>query len=319
MSRPGHKVARINDVACEIIPTAGYRGPMWHLARRKGVSASEIAVVLGISPYQSPFDLWWSKRLGTVQPDDHAMSVGRRCEPLVLEDFEAENPALVLRSVGLVQNRERPWQLATPDALAYERTSLAHGWDEAEPLAIVEAKTSNTREGWGDKGSDIIPEHYRAQVLWQMDTLALDVAYVPVWIGFEYRCYEVAYDAEDAEFMRDEAIRFLASLDGEPPPIDGHASTTRRLKSLHPTVVEGDVEVSPAVVRQYLAAKRLRNAAQARLDLAENRLRDRLGDLQAGTIDGTKAVTRSVYDVAGRTQIVKPYTVNKLTVRKPKE
>jgi putative phage-type endonuclease len=33
----------------------------WHELRRAGITASEIAVVMGLSPYDSPFNLYWSK------------------------------------------------------------------------------------------------------------------------------------------------------------------------------------------------------------------------------------------------------------------
>ena len=88
------------------------------------MNLKEIAAVLGIGRFQSAFDLWWSKRLNDRKDDNAAMSRGRRCEPLVLEDFTEQYPHLRLRHVGLVRSIERPWQVATPDAIAYETCIL---------------------------------------------------------------------------------------------------------------------------------------------------------------------------------------------------
>lgn len=314
----------VNEHAEEIVPPTGYRSPAWYEARDRGVSASDIAVILGISPYDSAFNLWWRRH--TAEPGDRVKgeaeqrrtSRGSRVEPLVIEDFESEHPEFAVRPCGLVRNVNRHWQLATPDSLVYERyagTKFYHSWVGAAPIAVLEAKTAGGGEGFGDRGTDQIPLHYRAQVIWQMDVLGLTVAYVPVWVGFDYREYVVEYDAEDAEWMREQAQAFLQSLeDGEPPEIDEHPMTTRRLKQMHPTVIDGSVEIPEPIVNQYLAAKRLEKAAHKRVMLAENRLRALLGDYQRGTVNGAKRVSRSVYDVPERVQTVKPHTVSKVTV-----
>lgn len=324
----------VGSLAKEILPVEAYRSPLWHEARLRTVSASEIAVVLGISPYQSPFDLWWAKRLGdSGLPDNAAMSRGRRAEPLVLEDFSETHPELRLESFGLVQRIDRPWQVCTPDAVAFEAGASfvfdgAHGTVERdrEPVAAVEAKTAGgnqyrddgTRE-WGDEGTDEIPDHYRAQAIWQADILGVPGTYVPVWLGFDYRCYYVPHDEDDAAFMREQAQAFLASLEADtPPPVDGHKATTSRLKSLHPSVVDGAAEVPPAVVRQFQVARQLRDAAAERMSLAENRLRAAIGDFKEGHVDGSKVCSRSVYDVRASVREFPAYTVNKLTVSKPR-
>ncbi len=315
---------RLTDQCIEVVPAHGYRGPLWYEARRAGVTASEIPAVLDLSPYQSRFDLWWEKRLlqnGSV-PENRAMSRGRRVEPLVIEDFLTAHPEFAVRHVGLVQSVDRPWQLATPDGLVYEATGHAqvdlaggHAFWDGDPVAVVEAKTAGSSEGWGEQGTDEVPVHYRAQVLWQMDVLGLDTAYLAVWVGYDHREYVVERDENDLAFMREQAQAFLADIANDVKPLpDAHQATTRRLKALHPTVQPGEVEVDPAVWRQYLAARRLKNAAEDRMALAENRLRHTLGDHAVGTVNGAKAVSRSVFDVAERVQTMKAHTQNRLYV-----
>lgn len=317
---------RVVGEAREVIPVEGYRTPLWHGARRQGVSASEVAVIVGLSPYDSAFNLWWHKKLDEGgRPDTGDTRRGRRLEPLVLEDFADDHPEFHLTPVGLLQNRDRPWQFATPDSVATE--GPPRGTWTIRPVASVEAKTDRNYGGWGEPGTDQVPLHYRAQAMWQMDVLGVEVCYVPVWLGLDYREYQVTYDPIDVRWLREQAQAFLASLDdNRQPPLDSHARTTERLKVLHPTVTDADVEVDQAVVAQYLAAQRLRDAAADRLTLAENRLRHQLGDAARGVVvdDAAKTglrkvVSRSVYDVTGGTYTRQPYTVNRLNVTKQRK
>ncbi|MGH3499420.1 MAG: YqaJ viral recombinase family protein, partial [Nocardioidaceae bacterium] len=134
--------------AVEIVPPDAYRETEWHEARRSGIGASEIAAVLGISPWVSAFDLWWSKRSGVdSQPPNRAMSRGRRYEALILDDFAAGHPEFVLGSAGLCRNVDRPWQICTPDALAHESEAVSPDTD-LEPVAVVEAKSGARRDQW---------------------------------------------------------------------------------------------------------------------------------------------------------------------------
>jgi putative phage-type endonuclease len=296
---------RVTDQA-ELVDVE-YRSPEWYDARRDSIAASEVAALLGLSPWSSPFDLWWLKRTGDdSQPENDEMKRGRRLEPMVVEDFEQAHPELVIGKSVTVRNIERPWQVATPDAL---------GIDGEEVVATIEAKTAFSRAEWGEPGTDDIPVHYRCQVLWQMDTLGVNVAYVPVWFGTQYAEYVVEYDEGDAKFLRDRAEAFLESVRADrQPDVDDSTATARRLKRLHPDVEDAEVEVAPYVVAQYHAAKRLRDAAESRMRLAENRLRAALGPARVATVDGRKVASRSVYDVKERTQTVRAHTVHRLTV-----
>lgn len=318
----GHR--RVTDVAVEVVPPQGYRSPLWHEARMGSVSASEIPAVLGISPYQSRFDLWWAKRNGEHGSDDNAqMRRGRRVEPLIIDDFREAHPEFNVATVGLVSNVLRGWQVCTPDGLVFESSGeQMRRWRAGEdyvtePVATLEAKSAASGDGWGERGTDQVPVHYRAQVLWQMDVLGLPVAYVPVWVGFDYREYVVEYDLDDVLFMRDAARDFLDSLEkGEPPEVDGHPATTVRLKRLHPKLEDTQVEVSRHVLAQYQAARRLADAATERKRLAENRLRAQLGAARVATLDGRKVASRSVYDVKASVRAYPAYVVDKLHVTK---
>ena len=295
VARGGRRIGDAVEVHVE------YRSPRWRRFRRSCVASSEIAAVCNVpGAYDSRFNLWWTKRLGDVWGGNRAMSRGSRVEPLVIEDWCEEHPELRVDHVGLAQSRHRPWQVATPDGIVFEGPGA---WPRGGALVgPLEVKTAGGREGWGERGTDEIPVAYRAQVLWQMDTLGASVGYVAVWIGFDYRAYVIEMDEEaqlDVAWMREQALAFLDDLahDRE-PAVDGHERTAQRLRTLHPTLVDDDADVPAAVVRQFQAARRLRDAAQARMDLAENRLRSAMGDAARATVGGRKVASRSISNVA---------------------
>ena len=61
----------------------------WHEHRRRYRNASETPVVLGVSPWATPYQLWQQK-LGLVQPEvTAAMLHGTQHEPLARAAYEA--------------------------------------------------------------------------------------------------------------------------------------------------------------------------------------------------------------------------------------
>jgi putative phage-type endonuclease len=220
----------------EVLPPelTGPAHPEWFAARRAGITASEIAAVLGLSPYESPFSLYWRKK-GVVgeQPDDPAMRWGRRLEQHIRDEFrERHQNDFMVFGAGLYAHTDRPWQMASPDGLIVDLSS--NDWDLA-PIAGLECKTTGSWDGWGDDGTDQIPIHIRCQVVWQADVLGVPCVYVPVVNGRTYREYVVEADPQDALVMRCKAQAFLDALNyGTPPDLDGTDATLTTLKAAPP-------------------------------------------------------------------------------------
>lgn len=179
----------------------------WLALRRSGVGASDIAAILGLSPYSTPWQTWLDKtgQLPDRPPTD-AMDWGNRLEPLVLAWFAEQNVCKVSRTPGLCRSNDRPWQLATPDALA----------EDDDGPACVQAKT--TRYGDGFEG-DSIPIGVVLQTHQEMDVLGVDRAYVPVLIGGnEPRWYVVDRDPAITEQIRPAGAQFWQQVQDRVEP-----------------------------------------------------------------------------------------------------
>ena len=60
----------------------------WHEARRASVSSTDLAVILGLSPYRSEWDLA-AEKLGTADPIEQTlpMRIGLALEPLIRDEY----------------------------------------------------------------------------------------------------------------------------------------------------------------------------------------------------------------------------------------
>lgn len=277
----------------------------WLAARRAGVTASEIATILGISPWDSAFNLF-HRKLAIIPEDydDDTLSLGRHLEPWIADRWEADHQNCALTSGGLFACRDRPWQIATPDFLAYD-----HGGDEHRPVGQckesgLEVKHSGSYDGWGETGTDEIPVYYRAQCLWQMDVMDWQELHVTCFFlaTRQRRDYVITYDEADVEVMRAAALDFLARIERrEPPPIDGHTATRAALSFLSPKV-DPDIEIEVSADLEYVYSHACDNYRRAKTNKAEaeNLLRYQLGSAKtAVTIDGRKVASRSIYEMTG--------------------
>jgi putative phage-type endonuclease len=294
--------------------------PQWHKLRREGVSASEIAAVLGISPWESPFSLYWSKVNDWHQAENAYMSAGKRAESVIADWYADEHPDVVVRRSGLYANAERLWQLATPDRLvsgpcvtggcdgsgAYASGRLVFECPDCDGkggplLALLECKYEvYSWDGWGEDGTDDIPVHYRAQALWQLDVMGVDEVHVAAWHGADFRCYRVRRDEKDLRVMRASARTFLDRLAaGEPPDIDSHTATVGALKRIHPSIEDRDIEVPAEFAEGYRRARQLARRTEAVLDRYEARARELLGNGRRLLCNGHLVCSRSIYDQSG--------------------
>jgi putative phage-type endonuclease len=276
-------------VSAVLIPTA--TEAEWLERRREGVTASEIAVLMGLSPYSSPHALYHQK-LGILPDGDDSdvMEKGRVLEPVIAEKFAALHPELMVAGTGreLFASEDRPWQLATPDRLLCEDMRLDFDGDrvieEFEPVAVLECKVDGGSPDWGEPGTDEIPVHYRAQVLWQCRVMGVSRWHAACFNAdrWKARWYSGVIDAaaeHDLKLMEDEAREFLDRIDRQDPPdVDWRPATIAALKTMHPGVEDTDVEVRRSLAIQYRAAVRRLKDAERRKDEMTARMLAAMGD-----------------------------------------
>lgn len=275
--------------------------PKWHAARADGIGGSEIAAVLGLSPWESAFSLWHRKR-GIVPAREMTteMDAGRRLEPVICDVFAERHPELELRRGGTFRNRQRPYQIANPDRLIHEPGSAA-------PTAVFEAKYALTGDKWGEEDTDQVPVYYAAQGKWYLDVFGFDECRLMVFIGSqgEFREYVIRRDERDTAAMRAAAEEFQRQIaENIRPAIDGHEQTLRVVKDLPEGMVDLDVEIWPLLADQYFDALDAAAAAEAEKRRAQALVLDQIGDGHRAKSLGDLVATRTVRN--GKTYSLQP-------------
>lgn len=305
--------------AVELLPAAEAvpSNPAWHKLRAEGVSASEIAAVLGISPWDSPFSLYWQKLNGWQSDENPEMAAGKRAESVIADWYaDVADPIENLRldRAGLYASAERPWQLATPDRLIYGFGDDGMPTYETNEflVALLECKyVIGGWDGWGEPWTDQVPVHYRAQCLWQLDVMGVDEVHLAAWHGADLRVYQIMRDEGDLRIMRAAGKQFHDRLlAGDPPDVDSHTATIRTLRALHPDLEDRDQDITAGTADGYRRARAVKARAAAMCDRFEARLRAEMGSARRGVHDGRTVASRSIFTVAESVRAA--YTVDRL-------
>lgn len=272
--------------------------PEWHELRATGIGGSDIAAICNASPWTSPFALWAKKtgRIDDTFTPSEAAEWGNRLESVVLDKFEEEHPELVVyRNPGTWANVERPWQLANPDAIAYNpKTKTWH---------IIEVKTSRYEDDWAQG----VPAYYATQVRWYEQTFGFaGKSYVAaLFAGSKYREFELEHDDFEQATNLEQVERFRKYLDTDTQPdFDGALSTYETVRQLHPDIVDDEEELGDLGMHYFLAVDKAAEAEKELLKL-KSLVLDAMGTKKRGLIDGVWKITRQAR--AGGT----PYLVNK--------
>ena len=181
--------------------------PEWLLERRSSVGASEIAAVLGLSPYNTALDVYKSKQ-GVDRDFDPLLSfIGHESEHIIhkwVEEFSGV--PVKLEPAFMARSTEFPFLHAS-----FDRVS-------SDPFTTWQFKTAHFYTG--HKWDEGIPTDIRVQVQAEMVVAGTQKAAVVVWIGG--REFRLFWEPRDNRFIDEHMIPALTEFwagvrDGVPP------------------------------------------------------------------------------------------------------
>lgn len=190
----------------------------WLKERRTGLGGSDAPAALGLSRWKTPYALWQEKRGEIIEtPDNWAMRWGRTMEPELRQHYADITGREVFMAESIVRHPKHEWMFCTPDGGTADKR-------------LIEIKTARSTDGWGEPGSDQIPQAYLIQVQHSLCVTALPVADVLLGIyGQEPAMYHVEADHELHEILIEAERAFWQSvLDGEPPEPTSYADVIAR-------------------------------------------------------------------------------------------
>jgi putative phage-type endonuclease len=221
--------------------------PEWHAHRAKYRNASETPVVLGLSPWATPHQLWQIKTGRAPQPDvTAAMAHGTATEPLARAAYESLT-GHVMQPLVLVDGEYS----ASLDGITLARDLV---------LEIKCPKSKDSRILSEAKAGRIPVDIY-----WQLEHQLLvsraDLAHLFVYDGDGGILLEQKPDPQVWDTIRQEWDKFMGLVQQDRPP----ALTDRD------TVVRTD-EAWQAAAEAFLALKAEADATASRLDAAKAKL-----------------------------------------------
>jgi putative phage-type endonuclease len=131
----------------------------WLEIRKAGIGGSEVAAILGLSPWSSPVDVWLDKTgRSEPKPENDAMRWGNLLEGIVAKEYAMQNNATV-RNYGYMIFDEETRQLANVDRLVSVDGSMPSCRERIRTRKLLEIKTAGFADWAG-----VVPEYYQLQV-----------------------------------------------------------------------------------------------------------------------------------------------------------
>ena len=241
--------------------------------RRKYVGSSDIAAILGMSPWKSAYDVWLDKT-GKLedQPANTAQAMGTRLEPVILDWLQEAIGKPVIRDTQFVHSNGI--MIASLDGL------IEYG----EKYEHAEAKYSTQADEWGDDGTDEIPDGYQLQIAHQFacvpDSL---LCHVPCMLiagrRLEMRKYVVQRNPDLIDVVQNAAADFWTNhvLADVPPENSDPSMNAAKAMRREPGKT---ISIASPVAEEYNAAKAIYKDAEAHYDKAKAALLAAMGDAE---------------------------------------
>ncbi len=233
--------------------------------RQRFLGSSDMAAILGLSPWATPLDIFLQKR-GEAEPADadpekaKLFRRGKRLEPVIVNMLEEE------RGLQIVARNER-YTDPEFDFLACEID--AEAIDEGEHVN-VECKSAHpfTAFKYGAEGTDETPIEYSTQAMFSLMVTGRKRCIFGVLFGADNLVtYELRRDEEVIAEMRRRAVHFWRAhvLTGIPPAPINLPDVERMLRRTPPTRIEATPEVEK-LLNQLDEARAMERNAKAEAD-----------------------------------------------------
>lgn len=176
----------------------------WLAARKEGIGASEVATILGLNPFDTPYQMWLRKT-GQIPPteENFAMKRGHILEDAVAQFYADATGAQIIKSSApdfMFVSKERPFLRVSPDRLFWPN-GLRHNEKNKK---ILECKTTQRTID-----PENVPLHWVCQVQMNLGVSGYDfgsLAWLDSHMDFGY--VDIPFDKEFFDYMSDEVEKF---------------------------------------------------------------------------------------------------------------
>lgn len=257
--------------------------PDWH----RTVTASKIPIILGISPWQTPGELWMVMS-GLTEPEhldgDH-LSWGHVAEKSLADWWAHHNPGWQLNQGGELAYHDPA--LPFPNQVTLDRRAR-----RGRRFHLIECKTSDDTDRWDSP--DELPPHVAAQVLAQQGVSGIHRGSVVAQLRSTVPViFPVDWDPELWAGVVDTVADFYRSLGNSEPPAPPQDLLDALAASVVKAPADGEVDAPADLVDNYAATARALAEAKDDHEQSKRALLDYMAGNRKLTYRGKALATTS--------------------------
>lgn len=257
----------------------------WLEARSLGIGASEVGTILGVNPWETPYQLWRRKKgLDAPKQENFAMKAGHYLEDAVSKFFSDETGAHIIQSSKddfMYVNVDKPFLRVSPDR-TFWREGVTH--NEANK-SILECKTTQM-----DIDSNEIPPYWYCQIQTNLGVAEKeDGALAWLCSGRKFGYADIRFDPDFYAYIKEKLEQFWTDYihgEKEPPATTIDDVCLKFPRSIGKAVEVND-EVMAAVNEIRMLKPQLDELTKKKKEL-EDSIKTFMGDADTLCLQGTK-------------------------------
>lgn len=260
----------------------------WLTHRQEGIGSSEVATILGLNPWETPYQLWRRKKeLDAPKQENFAMRAGHYLEDAVAQFWHDETGRDIIKRSAtdwIIRDNERPFLQVSPD-----RTFWLGESRSPNDKGILECKTTQM-----SIDADDLPKHWFCQVQYQLGVAGLQQGSL-AWLcsGREFGYKDISLVHDFFDWQIEEVERFW--VDNIIGNVEPTATTVADVLLKYNRHTDGKVlEVDDEIFNAYTKLKEVRqeiDALDARKTELEEKIKLAFGDAEAISYGGATLAT----------------------------
>jgi putative phage-type endonuclease len=277
------------------------RKEKWLAARRKAITGTDLAAILGLSQWKSAYQVWAEKVHGYTDVEEtEAMYWGKALEHLVAEEYgnRTGNPISRQDHYNFVPHPSAPL------GVTLDYTTVNN-----ELPAVLEIKTASqySLSDWQDRP----PVHAWVQLQAQMECTGVEQGILAVLVGgstflWHHVDKELGFCQQALAYCVHWWDKYVFNC--QQPPTDDNPATGRILEKLYPAenyakTLPKDTQIELDTLEYH---KEQKKQAEKNIRIIENELKSALGNASYGIIEGDNRVIswreteRKAYEVPAK-------------------
>lgn len=230
----------------------------WLANRMSGIGSSDVATILGLNPFSTPYQLWRQRmEPGVHENSNEAMLLGH-----LLEDAIAQRWAIATGK-EIIKSSAEEWMYIHPEKDYFRASPDRIYWDEkgsrkSSNRCILEIKSTQK-----DIDPDDFPKYWFAQVQWQLYVMGLEKANL-AWLtrGRDFGFIEITKNDDLCGYIAQEVEKFWTDniIGGQEPALISAADVMTKFTS---STADKVSEVSQEIYADYLQIKDVKAQIEA--------------------------------------------------------